>query len=256
MTSDGFFMPLDLKVRSAPIIFSAILCAAQAVWAQNPPAPLQFEAASVRPSGPDALFTMGPYPGGRFRATAITPILLIGAAYRLQVIGAPGWTNTAKYDIEASAGRSIDRDEMREMLRSLLADRFKLAAHKEERESTVLSLTVAKGGPKLETTEEKKGVRSGVDWDEEGIFGERASMAQLAEMLGRTLSRPVTDETGLSGRYNFKLHVDRQGARAAGEEPHASIFTTIQEQLGLKLVAKKAKSEVLVIDHIERPGEN
>jgi uncharacterized protein (TIGR03435 family) len=195
---------------------------------------------------------MAPLPGGRFAARSITPGILIEAAYSIQdyqTSGAPDWLANDKFDIAATAGHDVTRDELRLMLRALLADRFKPAAHQESKETTVYASVVAKNGPKLEASKERQpsGIRSGAT----EMTGMYATMAQLAEMLGRLFGRPVLDRTELQGNFDFKLEWTRDDRPVvpgevgnSSEASGASIFTALQEQLGLKLESVKGSAGI------------
>lgn len=138
------------------------------------------------------------------------------------------------------------------MVQSLFIDRFKLAVHREMKESPVYLMTIGKKGPKLR---ENGGVRlnGSVQVVESGKpeWPDGWTMSALAAYLSDFTGRPVVDRTGLTGTYGIVLEFSR---RDGDERPN--IFTAVQEQLGLKLVAGKAPIEILVIDHIEKPSEN
>jgi uncharacterized protein (TIGR03435 family) len=175
-------------------------------------------------------------------------------------ISGPAWLNVEKYDIGAKAAGEARLAEMREMLQTLLADRFRMQSHRETRELPVYALTVVKSGPKLHKAEpdghtDMKG--------ENGSFVFRGtSMQQFAEDLSalRQVDRPVLDRTGIPGVFDFSLKFADSALemkRAAVEGDGPSIFTVVQEQLGLKLEAQKGPIEMLVIDRMEKaPGEN
>jgi len=185
-----------------------------------------------------------------------------------QVEGGPGWINSDRFDISAKAGSATTSDQLRRMLRTLLADRFQLALQREMRELNVFALTINRDGPKLKesvshSSEPERGVRiSGIG----RLTGIAASSSQLAEALSDVtlngssiVNRPVLDKTGLTGLYDFTLSWlpdPGQVGNAAGQGEGASIFTALVEQLGLKLEAQKGPVEILVIDHVEKPSEN
>ncbi|HEY3825406.1 MAG TPA: TIGR03435 family protein, partial [Bryobacteraceae bacterium] len=175
-------------------------------------------------------------------------------------ISGPSWLNDERYDIVAKAASPVRTDELRQMLRTLLAGRFQLQVHRETKELPVYTLVTAQSGPKLHKAEPD----SNTDMrGENGSFVFRGtSMPQFAEDLS-TLSqvdRPVLDRTGIPGTFDFSLKFgdsndEMKRALVAGDGP--SLFTIIQEQLGLKLDAQKGPVEMLVIDHVERiPTEN
>jgi len=211
---------------------------------------------------------MRPEPGGRFTARSITVKLLINVANNTedyQVSGGPSWIGSEKYDAVAQAGHDVSRDELRMMLRTLLADRFKLKLRQETREMSVYSLVVGKNGPKLQEVDPQT-PRAGFRWSGTQMIGAPATMAQLAVALGISLHCPVLDNTGLSGKYNFKLEWSpmNKPARLPGDDRDIvasdpsgpSLFTALQEQLGLKLQSQKGSGTFFVIEHVERPSEN
>jgi uncharacterized protein (TIGR03435 family) len=149
------------------------------------------------------------------------------------------------------------------MLQNLLADRFKLTLHRDKKDMTMWALAVGKNGPKMKASPDLSHPRV-VTTTMPGrtrITFTAQSLEQLAKELGNNLERPVADMTGLAGNYDFTLDYEPESARTGGPsaEPDAapSLFTALQEQLGLKLEQSKAPIEVLVVDHIEKtPTEN
>jgi uncharacterized protein (TIGR03435 family) len=171
------------------------------------------------------------------------------------------------YDIEATYGANpperrgrltlmtIQADpQVRLMLQALLEDRFRLAIRHETKELPAYSLNKAKSGPKLKestTPEDSQDTRVDLGL----IKSNRMSIAQFAGMLSRMLGLPVVDRTGLTGYYDLVLKWTPEEA-SADATPGPSIFTAIQDTLGLKLVAGKEPMDVLLIDHVEKPTEN
>ena len=193
---------------------------------------------------------------GSVTLTGTTPKDVIARAYslkRYQVFG-PAWIDQEHYDIIArAAGRASDA-EQRLMLKAMLADRFQMVAHTETRTLPAYELVVGKKGPKLEAAKADE-MGSRVFPNAPGISGKQISMPRLAELLSLKLDRPVADETGLPGVFDIELKWTPDTA-----EPDAdlgpSVFTAIQEQLGLRLEGKKLPIDVLVIDHISKPSAN
>jgi bla regulator protein BlaR1 len=211
-----------------------------------------------------------------------------------RIIGAPSWVNSNRYDIEAKVSPEdaprVDKlkvEDRRAMLLPLLVERFNLKYHHETRELAMYALVVAKGGPKitaskLESTSDSKmpplgGVPpKGIDtrgWMRMmpgRIESQDSSVDMLAHALAPQLGRSVVDKTGLSGRYDYTLQwtpdntpppmpgVDGLAAHgdAGNDAPGVSLFTAIQEQLGLKLESQKGNVDVIVIDHIDPPSAN
>jgi uncharacterized protein (TIGR03435 family) len=222
-------------------------------------------------------------------AKNMTLQLLIRTAYGVydsQIVGAPNWLDATEYDIEAKTddseaetlqrlGVAEAKLERQHMLQALLADRFKLIVHHESREGPLFVLVVARDGPKFQ--------RSGPDTD--GSAGPKlvegngklifhdAPIAPLVTMLSQQLGRIVLDKTGLKGKYDFALQwtpdefdlpasdgiaSSQQGNEGASSavSTGGSIFTALQEDLGLKLESTKGPVDVIVIDHVEEPSEN
>ena len=230
-------------------------------------APLEFEVASVKPIkreiGPGA----GPwtFSHGRFNAEAATLRGVIGWAYStltVQVHGGPGWLDTERYDFVAKAeSADASRDELRAMLQSLLADRFKLAVHRETQDLPVYTLVIAKNGPKLQEAKETEQTYG--KWvARDQVLCTKFNMRGLVDLLAGVLGSPVSDKTGLTGRYDFKLQWTslRAQKRVKSDSPPLDsapdIFGAVQEQLGLKLEAKKGPVEVLVVDRAEKASVN
>jgi uncharacterized protein (TIGR03435 family) len=218
----------------------------------------QFDVVSVKPSEPDSQVSNSLYTdrsgGLHVENYPLRGIILF--AYDLRdfaLIGAPSWIDAARFDIIAKtdAGPTGD-DQFRERVRSLLASRFGLVAHHETRQLTSYEPTVAKGGSKLTvvtTPGEQLGFRGGAGHNR----GFAITMPMFAKELERLMGRPVLDKTGLEGKYDYVLEWTAD-SDATGTGP--TIFTALQEQLGLRLESVKAPVDTLVIDHIERPSEN
>jgi bla regulator protein blaR1 len=198
-------------------------------------------------------------------------------AYRIrefQLSGGPGWINSDQYDIEAKPPRNTDPQQQILMLQTLLHDRFSLELHRETKILPVYELTVAKGGIKLKeegnciSLEPGKELEQGQKISEtcgynmlgRGRFDATStSMVDLANYLFPVLGRQVVDKTGVSGRFPVHLTFIPDVAAVPDDTRNPdgpSIFTAVQEQLGLKLDSAKGPVDVLVIDHVERPSEN
>jgi uncharacterized protein (TIGR03435 family) len=200
-----------------------------------------------------------------------------------RVVGVPDWMKSELYDIDARVDEADmaawkdpakQKEMMRAMLQLLLKERCKLAVHREMPERPVYALVVGKNGPKFQ---EAKSIESAAILKEHpnvgavpgggGMFsmGANGSMdfyatpiSSLAVVLSNKAGRVVVNKTGLTGRYDIKLEMQQPGSAAADgtQNPGASIFTIVQEQLGLRLESAKEPVETLVIDHVERPAEN
>ncbi len=241
-----------------------------------------FEVASVKsadPNGhPGVGIDMRTLPGGRLSATDCTLKQLIQGAWSLEawkVVGGPAWIDTDRFDIEAKAGEDFSKDtdrvvalghdaprKMMAMLQTLLAERFNVKVHRETREDTVYSLLVTKSGPKLQppsgTDPPFIGMRRTGSTDRPAVTlilaGEKASMDLLAERVSYwVLHRPVLNKTGIAGNFGVRIEF-----AADDSQPDAgpSLFTAMQDQLGLKLEAGKGPVEYMVVDHAEKPSAN
>jgi uncharacterized protein (TIGR03435 family) len=190
---------------------------------------------------------------------------IIGEAYKFPAgLIVPGsHTNEMRqgYDIVAKADHAVPKEQLRLMLQSLLADRFKLTLHRETRMTLVYRLVTAKGGPKLEESEGGDLVMSG---SAEGFTFRNAEVFRLTGYLSSYADRIVVDDTGLTGLYNFAVKVPddlRQNSpvKSDGRSPDAAsanVFAEVLRPLGLRLIAGTAPVEYLVIEHVERPSEN
>jgi len=219
---------------------------------------------------------MGVSPGGRFTATNETLKYFIQFAYNVQdyqISGGPGWIDSTGYDIVAPPERSANPNPdnigyFRRMLQGLLEKRFKLTLQHTKKELPEYALVVSRGGSKLTEREKwKDATDMRLGGGKGRMIGQQVTMALVAQNLSARVGRPVEDDTGLKGYYDFRLEWtpdesdsappgDSASAPSPSDHAGPSIFTAIQEQLGLKLVPTKGPSEFLVIDHVERPTEN
>lgn len=258
---------LNPGIESIPVVafIACVAALALPLAAQTGEAPPRFEVASVKPtqhgrnaeglsisSDPET-----PSPGS-FRATNNSLGELIRWAYqvkRYQVVG-PNWLDEDPecFDIEARMDPGTSRPQVRLMLRALLAERFKLALHRETRIFPVYELIVAKNGPRLAPV--KADAKGGLSYDGKfwsTLTAEKTTAARLASFLSDRLEHPVIDKTGIATQFPVNLEY----RIADDDERHPSLFTALQESLGLKLQPGKGSVEVLVIDHIEKaPAEN
>jgi uncharacterized protein (TIGR03435 family) len=192
----------------------------------------------------------------------VSMILFAYSLNKQQVTNAPSWAADDTYDIEGKAdieGQPNVR-QYQEMVQKLLADRFQLIFHLEKRELSVYAVRIAKGGPRLKPAADPNNML-----DQTGNGGGNVqtirytscSMADFAFGEQFFFDRPVIDQTGLAGKFDFTLRYTVDESRTA-EDPNAppGIFTAVQEQLGLKFEATKAAADVYVIDHVERPSAN
>jgi uncharacterized protein (TIGR03435 family) len=249
-------------------LLGATLFAAVALTGQ-PSSTRAFEVASVK-AHPDPPRIIGvKTTGARLIADAETVRGLVMWAYNVknyQVSGpsAQSPVGDTFFDVVAKAeGEATPtKDEFRTMLQNLLADRFKLKVHRELREMPVYALVVGKNGPKLKPSapDAAPGGRIQLVGRNYEYTVPLATMDDIVDGVANSfLDRPVVDRTGLTGTYNLKLTYtpNTRGNRTPDPDaPDLSIFTAVQEQLGLKLESQKASIEILVIDHVEKPSDN
>lgn len=251
-----------------------------------------FEVATIRPSDSNKPGHSLMMSTDKFETQAQTLKALVTFAYEFaseqQVSGGPAWVGSAQFDIEAKEDQeTVERqkklspdartDEVRAMVRELLAERFKLKVHHETKELPVYALNIAKGGlkitslppetpegPAVDAAAKTPNRGSGIRMDGRGnMEGINATTDIVARVLGREPEvggRLVQDKTGLAGKYNFKMHWTPDSGMSEHGAPFdssgVSLFTALQEQLGLKLEATKGAVDVVVIDSVEMPTEN
>jgi bla regulator protein BlaR1 len=268
---------------SGPIVFGIFNSPQSRAQTPEPAGPRSgFEVASVKPSAPSDLrgSTFQFTPDGGLRVTNGTLKGIIETAYdvrQFQISGGPGWLNTERYDILAKSASDGNGDqvesikETRIRLQWLLAQRFQLKVHRDTKELPVYVLALGKKGSKLIEAEAPSAPGSsatGIQARCGQMVGTSASMVNLAVYLSRQLDRSVLDRTGLSGKYNFQLEWTPDAgpcsAPSNGGSPGAaisspdgaSIFTALQEQLGLKLEATKGPVDIIVVDRAEKADAN
>jgi uncharacterized protein (TIGR03435 family) len=228
----------------------------------------EFEVASVKPNLSGAT-NMGnqALPGGRYVATNISLRRLIAVAYAVtdhQIFGDIKWLDSDRFDISAKGSHNVELSELRLMLRALLAERFNLKVHSETRELPRFALTVVKPGvtgPGLTASPGACGPDSGAcrtaNMGKGRLRAQRAFISQLADRLSTQLGETVVDNTGLTGTWDMVMTWtpdSEPGAPADLTGP--SLFTAIQEQLGLKLQSGKGPVPVVVIDSADKPASN
>jgi uncharacterized protein (TIGR03435 family) len=257
---------------------------------------LAFEVASIKPTAPGGRgMGISFRPGARVSAQNVPLRFLIRVAYdvkEFQVISGAPWTNAERYDITAKGEDGAPQSQIKLMLQALLADRFKLIFHRETREMPVFFLMAAKGGIKLVEPKEGSCVTpdptapppapgqppskfcGNMRISPQDFNGTKISMVQLTTFLSDVLGRTVIDKTDFKGTFDAHLEFVRDQALASGilgngglggpggtaaepaDSSGPSIFTAVQEQLGLKLESGKGPVEVFVIDSAEKPSEN
>ncbi len=289
----GKVNPDGNRLTGAAAIAAAAMLAFGLAHAQQGAAPQsgeaakspEFEVATIKPSKPGAVGSTFAFASGEgVKVTNGTLKGIIEMAYNVrdfQITGGPGWIDSQQFDVVAKsaasdsgsqAGNSQESiDETRLRIRALLALRFELKVHTETKELPIYILAVGKNGSKLA----EAGVQNASGSSPAGInarcgemIGTSTTMTNLAYKLSVQLDRPVNDITGLTGKYDFQLswspeagpcaaatHIANSDVGASSSDG-ASLFTAVQEQLGLKLESQKGPVEVLVVDHAEQPSEN
>jgi uncharacterized protein (TIGR03435 family) len=247
--------------------------------AQRPKLEVASVKLNIAPSGP---VKIAPQPGGRFTATNVSLKLLVGYAYRLfdfQISGGPRWLNSDHWDIVAKAEDDsvpqqtvqtgvggLSRDEL--MVQSLLEERFNLKIHREVKELPVYDLLVSNGGIKVKLSDDQTPltvrVRGTLLVEQDHLEAIARPLSGLAVGLSDLLGLIVIDKTNLSGLYDFKMQWMPDVNQSTGifgavnvprENPNApSIFTALQEHLGLKLESARGPVEVLVVDSVSKPS--
>ena len=263
-----------IRIGSALALVAASLAGAPPTVAQQispvprnlEPRTLFYEAVTIKPD-PDGhgFFKLTP---DSFSMGGNPTWVLIRSAYGVlledQVVGLPGWAKSepiavqAKVDQETAAVLAklptLERwKQMQLMLQAMLADRFGLKAHRESRDLPIYVLTVAKGGAKMKKTAPDT-TGGNASYASGKVAAHEISVESLAANLSFAVGKVIVNKTGLEGGYDFTLDYAPDGADASDARP--SIFTALEEQLGLKLVPSKGPVDVIVIDHIDRPTEN
>lgn len=234
-------------------------------------APLKFEVASIKPSppGPRDFAGIRPLAGGQTYVAHSVPLrLMIKLMYKItddQIVGGPSWMSDQLWDVDAKAEKASNLDQLHEMFRNLLADRFQLQFHKEKRELTALVMTVDKSGSKLKTSEGTDPYDIPIKGAGRGkIAGTRVPISYFCWYIAQNMNIPVVDQTGLTGFYDFTFQLPLPPPPAPGA-PETRItpsdllpdfIAALRDQLGLKLEHKKAPVEVFVIDRVDKPSEN
>ena len=273
------------------LIATALLAVTSLGQTSAPPSPrapvaASFEVAAIKLNKSGSGSSDSATNNGRFTATNVSlKSIMQYDAYGIpgsRILDGPKWLDSAKFDIQAKMDdsaadhlRALPRDqgrlETRAMFQQLLADRFKLVVHWETRELPVYALIVARKGPKLQLAKdssEDSNISSSASRSGSQFTAKSVTLPQLAEALTQALSRElghdVIDKTEIKGRYDVTLKwtpdagaslIATAGAVSSADSG-PSIFTAVQEQLGLKLEPAKAPVQVLVIDHAEMPSEN
>lgn len=232
-----------------------------------------YEVATIKPTDPDHARSGFTLQGRHVVAGNFTVQGMITLAYNLhptQIAGGPDWISTDHFDMDILPDHEglPSLEQARGIVRKLLADRFALKMHYESKQLSVYVLSVVKTGSKLTKSGADPSSPPGMGGPPGTMMMRNGSMAEFAQVMQGVLDRPVLDQTGLKDRYDLKLRwtpdESQYGGRvppqnpdnAATTESLPSLFTAIQEQIGLKLEAQKAPAKVMVIDSVEKPSAN
>ncbi len=239
---------------------------------QDVSSPGSYDVASIRPTDPSFNGWKLEFTVNGLTGRGVTLRMLVEEAYAMydedRVLGLPPWGKSERFDVEAKQGsadgaalRDLPLDKRRAMLKALLAERFGLKSHEERRDADVFLLTVAKHGAKLQAAQGSDAAGSQLKGfhclfsgrGRDFLIAQTCTPADLASALRDDVGRTVKDETGLRGSYDFSL---RWSTPSESDGTGASIFTALEEQLGLKLVPAKRPVEFVVVDHAEEPSAN
>ncbi|HEY2017292.1 MAG TPA: TIGR03435 family protein [Bryobacteraceae bacterium] len=264
-------------MRPTALAISLTMMAAGAAHGQQAPAATAFDVASVRVSQ----VGKAGGEGSRRESIQFSPdsVTMRNVRFRTAVrwaydvmdyqVTGPDWITSERYDIAAKSASEVPQGQLRLMLQTLLAERFKLAIHRQTKELPAYVLLVAKGGPKFKesVTEGEPSVQP--DQRRLSVTVQRTPISQLVEGLSNILRTPVVDETGLKGKYDVTIDAakyipdiaaargDGGGGVAAPIDPVSIIMTGIQEELGLKLESRKVPLDLVIVDRAEKvPTEN
>jgi uncharacterized protein (TIGR03435 family) len=266
------FTAVGLMAIAGPVVFGQVtatqnqtspspapsptLAAAQSTQTGSAQTP-SFEVTSVRLSPPGGgLTSISDWGTPRFTATNATFQLLVEMAFNVSedhIVGAPSWFESQAYSIDAKVegDKGLTYEQTMPLLQQLLKDRFHLAVHREIKDFPAYALVVAKKGPKLQAS---KGTSGHGQMLPDQLLCPGCPLEALAGMLAGVIRSPVADKTEIKGKYDIKLDYAPNNAT---DSPLPSIYTALQEQLGLKLIRQKVPVEMLVIDHVDRvPTEN
>jgi uncharacterized protein (TIGR03435 family) len=225
-----------------------------------------FDVATIKPSAESVKFEHDgktEFSGETLRMQDVTVNTCIKLAYHVQdrQIAGPSWLQSDHFDITAKADGPVDEGTMKQMLQSLLADRFRLSFHREPREMKAIVLTVASGGPRLSpaAAPDAKPFRQN---SANGTIAKSMPIGEFADFLSGPLDMPVVDRTGLPGKYDFSIdftpYLPDPAKNMDGTRPDTTsiLKAALHDELGLNMEGSKAPVEVLVVDHVEKPSQN
>jgi uncharacterized protein (TIGR03435 family) len=224
-----------------------------------------FAVATIRPSSGEVQFehegTTDFLPDG-LRMHDVTVLTCIKLAYGVQnrQVAGPAWLDTDHFDISAKTDTTASKDQMKLMMRGLLANRFGLTFHHESREMRALVLTVAGSSSKLKPAADPSAAPLRQN-SANGTVVRSMSIQEFADFLAQPLDMPIVDQTGLTGKYDFALDFtpylpDPNNMSPTRPDAMAIVKAAMQDQLGLKMDTRKTTVDVMVIDHVEKPSAN
>ena len=227
--------------------------------------PPSFSVASIRPSAASVQFEND----GKTEITPrtltmrdVTVATCIKFAYSVQdsQISGPEWLQADRFDVLAKNDEPATVDQLKLMMQSLLAERFKLTFHRQTKDLSSFLMTIAKGGLKLK--ESAEGTKPYRENTAVSTIARAMTMKEFGDFLSGPLRRPIVDMTGLTGRYDFTLDFTpylprgEQAMKVSFDDTTGIVIAAMQGELGLKLESKKETVEVLMIDHVEHPSDN
>ena len=235
-----------------------MLAAALAVAPLHAQSPNMFDVVSIKPNRSGAAASETDTTPGRVSVINATPLSLLLRAFgvsRFQIVGAPDWALTERYDLVATVpqGRVLNDQDRQSFFERMLAERWQLQYHRETRNLRVYSLV--NDGSKLvpHTGPGEYGMKVERAGPRVILRSTRGNMPRLTEILSGFIGSVVSNDSGLGGEYDFTLEWVQD---AAANDPGPTLFTGLREQLGLRLVSSEKPTPVIVIDHIQRPSEN
>lgn len=249
-------------MKLADALLAMLLCAP--LVAQEP----TFDVVSIRPSAPDDWNMSMTLHDGVLTSNLFLKSL-ITSAYGVregQIYGLPEWAESARYNVHAKVldadpkrFNNMTKEQRRDLMASLLTERFHLRAHKETRILPRYELQLEKDGPKFAASHNDpavSGIAPKVEYREGSLRATSVFMLMLVSCVEENVDRPVVDLTGLTGRYDFTLRWTPEDKPTTAPDAPPTLFTALHEQLGLRLHANKGPVEVLVVDHIDQPDAN
>lgn len=220
----------------------------------------EFDVASIKLNSSGAPMWNMDFGHGKVTATNVPLKSLITGAYDVrsfQLAGAPSWIGSVSYDITARSENGASDRETGEMLQRLLESRFALKVRREKRQHAIYALVELKGGNKMKPSAAAEHGSGNISSNGNSITGTGVEVPYLASILSEVLEYPVTDQTGLKGRFDFNIRWELPAQNNSDTvDRTAPVFTALEEQLGLKLKAGRGPMDMLVIEHLDRPSEN